>query len=81
MVNPFCQYRELFGKVGQGIHSYRVFNIAVADVLITVLAAWAIYYWTEYNFFVILLVLFFTGIAVHRLFCVRTTVDKALFGN
>ena len=32
-----CQYKDIFGKVGEGIHSYRFFNIAIADVLLTIL--------------------------------------------
>ena len=30
----FCKYRDIIGKVGEGIHSYRLFNIAVLDVVV-----------------------------------------------
>jgi len=77
-----CQYKDLFGKVGQGIHSYRFFNIAIADVLLTILAAYIIYiFLPKYNFFLILFTLFILGIILHRIFCVKTTVDKLLFDN
>jgi len=77
-----CQYKDLFGKVGQGIHSYRFFNIAIADVLLTILAAYIIYiFLPKYNFFLILFILFILGIILHRIFCVKTTVDKLLFDN
>jgi len=76
----FCQYKDLFGKVGEGVHSYRVLNIAIVDVLLTVLLAYIIQFFTpKYNFWFILICLFVLGIFLHRIFCVRTTVDKFLF--
>ena len=32
----FCQYANIFGKPGQGLHQYRLFNIAIVDVLLTI---------------------------------------------
>jgi hypothetical protein len=75
-----CQYKDIFGKVGEGIHSYRFFNIAIADVLLTILAAFIIHLIVpKYKFTIILLLLFILGIILHRVFCVRTTIDKLLF--
>lgn len=76
----FCEYKEILGKVKKGVHSYRFFDIAVVDVLMTILGAYLLYLFIpQSNFFVILVSLFLLGIAMHRLFCVRTTVDKMLF--
>ena len=76
-----CQYKNIFGKVGEGIHSYRIFNIAIVDVALTVLGAWLIHRFIlpKCLFTYILLGLFILGIMLHRLFCVRTPVDKFLF--
>jgi len=75
-----CQYKDLFGKVGEGIHSYRIFNISIVDVLLTVLGAFIIYlFFPHYGFFNILIFLFISGIILHHIFCVRTTIDKILF--
>jgi len=75
-----CKYKNIFGKAGEGIHSYRIFNISVADVLLTILGAFIIHlFFPKYNFFVILLFLFALGIFLHHIFCVRTTIDKLLF--
>jgi hypothetical protein len=30
-----CKYRDIFGKVGTGVHSLRLFNLAVVDTLLT----------------------------------------------
>ena len=75
-----CKYSEIFGKVGEGPHAYRVFNIAIVDVVFTIIGAYIIHFFLpQYKFIHILVALFILGIALHRLFCVRTTIDKALF--
>ena len=80
----FCNYRTLFGEVNTGLHSYRLFDIAVVDVIMTTFVAWIIHYFIlmgKYSVWLVLAVLFLFGILVHRIFCVRTTVDKWLFGS
>ena len=83
-----CQYKDILGKPDEGLHSIRIFNIAIIDVLLTIAFAGAIYYlvgwiWGFNNkwisFWWILIGCFVLGIILHRLFCVRTTIDKLLF--
>ena len=75
-----CEYKNLFGKPNEGVHSYRIFNIAIVDVFLTIIGAFIIYlFLPSYNFFIILFSLFVLGIVMHKLFCVKTTVDKLLF--
>ena len=78
-MNSLCPYRNALGIPGKGIHSYRLFNIAIMDVIMTVIGALVISYFFKWNFIWTLLGLFLAGIILHRLFCVRTTVDKFLF--
>lgn len=76
-----CQYKDVLGKPGKGVHSYRIFNIAIIDVLFTIIGAYIIYlFFPKINYFVILILLFILGIILHKIFCVRTTIDKYLFG-
>jgi hypothetical protein len=72
-----CKYKDIFGKAGEGVHSYRIFNIAIIDVLSTVLVAYL--FAPKKYFYHVLIGLFILGIILHRLFCVRTTIDKLLF--
>jgi len=37
-----CPYRYLFGKPGEGQHSYRFAGLAIVDTLLTFLGAWLI---------------------------------------
>ena len=75
-----CKYKNIFGKVGEGVHSYRIFNIAIVDVILTFLLAFIIQLLLpKYNYYHILILLFILGIILHRMFCVKTTIDKLLF--
>jgi hypothetical protein len=79
MSNPFCKYKNLFGEPNEGLRKYRIFDIAILDTVV-VLIIGAIFSWfSKINIFIVWLVFFVSGILVHRLFCVRTGVDKLLF--
>jgi hypothetical protein len=79
MAFGLCQYKDIFGKPCTGAHSYRILNIAIIDVIFTIIFAWLIAKWMNWNFWKTLLGLFLLGIIMHRLFCVRTTIDKIIF--
>ena len=76
-----CNYKNIFGKVKEGPHSYRIANIAIVDVLLTIVFAYIIHhlFLPKYKLYLIILILFLLGIVLHRLFCVRTTIDLLLF--
>ncbi len=73
-----CKYSDSLGVPGKGVHEHFM-GIAYMDVIFTCIAAEIISYTTGWNFFLVLFALLITGIFVHRLFCVRTTVDRWLF--
>jgi uncharacterized membrane protein YdfJ with MMPL/SSD domain len=73
-----CKYKNALGEPGKGIHSYRLFGVAIADVIMTIIGAFLIAYFFKLSFIKTLLILFLTGIVLHRLFCVRTTLDKLI---
>ena len=83
-----CKYKNVFGEPNTGIHSVRIFNIAIFDILSTVLVGvlfhqYIIVEWLRMSstikLWMVLVFLFAFGILLHRVFCVRTTVDKMLF--
>lgn len=75
----FCKYKDALGKPKQGVHGYRFFGVAIVDVLMTIVAAGLLTWGLGWSFWYTLLGLFVLGIVLHRLFCVRTTVDQYLF--
>jgi uncharacterized membrane protein len=77
---PFKQFSDILGKPNEGVHSYRIFNIAIVDVILTVIGAMILSYVFNINFLLILILLFLLGIVLHRLFCVNTTINKFIFG-
>lgn len=80
-----CKFSKIGGEPGQGIHSYRIFDIAYIDLIFTLIGAYIIHYFypklvhPKYNLHIITAGFFIFGIVCHRLFCVRTTVDKFFF--
>ncbi len=73
-----CKYKDFFGKVGEGVHSYRLFNIAIVDVIMTLLFAYFISIYFNFSFIKSTIFLFILGIFFHWLFCVNTTINKTL---
>ena len=85
-----CKYKNMFGEPNTGIHSVRVLNFAIFDIASTILVGvlfhqYIIVEWLKMSssikLWMVLLVLFTLGILLHRMFCVRTTVDKLLFNE
>ena len=76
-----CKYKNILGVPGQGPHSYRIFNIAIVDVILTIILAYIISYLFKISLVKTSIILFILGILLHRLFCVRTTIDKLLFNE
>ena len=75
-----CKYSDFFGKVGKGIHNYRLFNLAIVDVIMTIIGAYFLnILFFKTNYYLVLLGFFISGIILHRIFCVRTTIDRFLF--
>jgi hypothetical protein len=75
----FCEYKDALGKPGEGVHAHRVFDIAIVDVIMMIIAAIFISRTMTQRFIPVLFVLFLSGILMHRAFCVETTIDKLLF--
>jgi hypothetical protein len=75
----YCKYKDILGKPNEGIHKYRIYNVAIVDVLLTIIGSYIISSSFKLNFWYVLLFLFILGIFLHRMFCVRTTIDKLLF--
>ena len=78
-MDGLCKYKDALGKPGKGIHSYRFMGVAIADVIMTLIVAFLFSYYTGYSFLKVSIIFFILGIIAHRLFCVRSTIDKLLF--
>jgi len=80
------KYKYFFGKPGEGLHRYRFLDFAIVDVVATIVVAYIIHllltlFGFTVNFWILLTCIFILGIFLHRLFGVRTTIDKMLFKN
>ncbi len=74
-----CKYTDILGIPGKDIH-FHVFGIAIVDVVMTFIGAFIISRTAGTSLFYTTLGLFLLGILLHRLFCVKTTLDNFIFG-
>lgn len=80
-----CPFRDLFGKPGEGAHRTRIFGLALVDLLATVGLSALICRVLKVNFLsqeglLVFMILMLLSLLLHKLFCVETTLTKAVFG-
>ena len=73
-----CPYAKLLGVRNEGIHAFRIFDIAFYDVLFTVIGAYIFSRITKYKFITILIYLFVIGEILHYMLGVDTKVLELL---
>ncbi len=66
------------GNPGEGFHVH-VFGVAIFDVLGTLVLALLLARWRRWPFLPTAFAVFLVGIVAHRVFGVRTVVDRALY--
>jgi hypothetical protein len=75
-----CKYKAILGNPGVGFHSYRLFNLPIVDVALTVLLAYLLALWKQWAFWKTFVGLFVLGEILHYIFCVDTAVIAAIKG-
>ena len=72
-----CPYANILGKTNEGIHSYRIFDLAAVDLVMTLTAAFlASRYINTYSVLANFILLWIIGIAFHLMFCVKTPITN-----
>lgn len=74
----FCKHRDIFGKPNKGVHSYRLFGIAIVDFVMTIVVGILIGIYFDYYIPYVCIVLLALGVLLHYLFCVKTAFNKFL---
>lgn len=73
-----CQYKDIFGKPGEGAHKHRFLGLAVIDLLGLFLVAYATTAYTRWPYWKSLVLWFIVAELSHWAFCVDTAVIKLL---
>jgi hypothetical protein len=68
----FAKYKDIFGKPKEGVHSIRLFDFAIIDIIMTFVGAYFISKYYKINIWLIFTLLFIYGQILHALFCVET---------
>ena len=63
-----CKYKNIFGEENKGIHSYRIFNVAVVDEIATIILALLI---SRKHFIKILILLLYLIIIIFSLLQIK----------
>ena len=71
--------KNTFGKPSEGIHSYKINDVAVFDVAMTFGASYFISKQLNSNFINTSVFIFLSGVAVHKYFGVETGLNKKIF--
>ena len=79
--SSFCKCKDMLGLPREGVHRLRIpiIDVALADVVLLFVLALVISKLFAMSFILCVLGVFLLSIVAHRLFCVRTTVDKLIF--
>lgn len=75
-----CQFSDVFGLPGEGIHGWRLGPLALADLLLAHAAAYAISTYLQVSFLIVIIILLVSSIFIHRAFCVETPLTKWALG-
>jgi hypothetical protein len=75
---PFKKYSGIFGNSGEGIHSYRLLDVALVDYIGTIFLALILSRITKIPLVLSTIFMFVLGIVLHMLFGVKTSAVKYL---
>ncbi len=73
-----CKYKNSLGIPGKGVHTH-IMGFAWRDIVSTIVGGIILSLLFKWNMLYTIVILFILGILLHRMFCVRTTLDKILF--
>ena len=76
-----CKYKNSLGKPKEGIHKYRIFDISIVDLLLTIILSLIVSKILKIKFMISFIIIFILGEFLHYLFCVDTTIIKFLSKN
>lgn len=79
MIYNLKEYKDMFGAPNTGVHQYRILDIAVVDLGVTLGASYLISKKLKISYYKTVVSMLLLGIVIHRIFGVKTKVDKLLF--
>ena len=71
-----CNYKNIFGVPGTGIHAWKFHGTSLADYFMTIIGAFIITQYTKIPLVITTIVLFLLGIFFHYILCVPTQTIK-----
>lgn len=78
MFRRLCEYKDIAGKPGEGVHSHRLMGMATIDLVLTILGAIIIAYSANFSVLLTIIIVMIIGVFSHWLFCVDTAIIRWL---
>lgn len=75
---PLSQYKDIFGKPGEGVHKYRFLGVAIVDFIGTIILACIVTYISEIPLVLTTSSLFSLSLFLHVIFGVDTPAVRYL---
>ena len=75
------KYSDILGKPNEGIHSTRMFGIAINDLVMTMIMSFVIAKILKKKTVHVFIALMVLAIFVHKIFGVKTALNTKLFGS
>ena len=75
---PFKKYSGIFGNPSEGIHKYRLLDVALVDYVLTILLAIFLSKLTKIPLVISTIIMFVLGIILHMLFGINTSAVNYL---
>jgi hypothetical protein len=75
---PFGKYKDIFGKPGTGVHSFKILNTSMSDYIMTLIGAFLLTFISGFPLELSTIFMFALGVILHILFGVPTYTTKYL---
>jgi hypothetical protein len=75
---PFKKYSKIFGIPNEGVHKYRLLDVALVDYVLTILLAIFLSKLTKIPLVISTIMMFVLGIILHMLFGINTSAVNYL---
>jgi len=76
-----CKFRDSLGIPGEGVHSKRFLGLALNDIIGTIIIIWILSRLSKLSLMKSSIVIITLTVLIHRIFCVNTAFNVAIFGN
>ena len=77
-MESLAKYKDIFGKPGEGVHRFRILDVAAVDYTLTIAGSMLLAWGTKLPLVLATILMFTVGILLHWAFGVKTSAVEYL---